>query len=138
MVPELEDLQESHFIKTSEDTTKTAESNEESEGKQSEDDYEIMNRISPQGDSPKANMTAVKESSTPPASSAVNLILSFGNTGDSQVQVLDLPALTDEILKETSEPVHRVRSTQLNTSSNTTYCTHDLFKEKKSDVLRLE
>ncbi|XP_015235074.1 PREDICTED: uncharacterized protein LOC107087815 isoform X3 [Cyprinodon variegatus] len=107
LVPELEDLQESHFIKTSEDTTKTAESNEEIEGKQSEDDYEIMNRISPQGDSPKANMTAVKESSTPPASSAVNLILSFGNTGDSQVQVLDLPALTDEILKETSEPVHR-------------------------------
>uniref|UniRef100_A0A096LZY1 PH domain-containing protein n=1 Tax=Poecilia formosa TaxID=48698 RepID=A0A096LZY1_POEFO len=32
----------------------------------------------------------------------------FGNTEDSQVQVLDLPAGTDEMLKETSEPIHRV------------------------------
>ncbi|XP_047207106.1 uncharacterized protein LOC124858867 isoform X3 [Girardinichthys multiradiatus] len=106
MVPELEALQQSNVIKTSEDTAKGAEFNEESEGRQSEDGYEIMNRISPRGSSPKTNMV-VKEGSSPPVGGAVNLILSFGNTGDSQVQVLDLQEGTDELIKETSEPVHR-------------------------------
>ncbi|MEQ2236110.1 hypothetical protein ILYODFUR_009095, partial [Ilyodon furcidens] len=106
MVPELEALQQSNVIKTSEDTAKGAEFNEESEERQSEDGYEIMNRISPRGSSPKANMV-VKEGSSPPVGGAVNLILSFGNTGGSQVQVLDLQEGTDELIKETSEPVHR-------------------------------
>ena len=44
-----------------------------------------------------------------PLSANVNLIFSFGNTGDSQVQVLDPPARTDEVVEKTSEPVHRVR-----------------------------
>ncbi|XP_027862541.1 uncharacterized protein mymx isoform X6 [Xiphophorus couchianus] len=106
-VADPEYFQQSHAIRTSEDTTNAAECNEESEGKTSEDGYEIMNRIGPRGDSPKANIMLVKESSSPPVGGAVNLILSFGNNEDSQVQVLDLPAGTDEKLKETSEPVHR-------------------------------
>ncbi|KAM4729419.1 uncharacterized protein FYW61_009998 isoform 2-T2 [Anableps anableps] len=105
-VADLEALQQSHVIRTSEDTS-AAEHKEESEGNMSEDGYEIMSRITPQGDSPKANIMLVKESSSSPVGGAVNLILSFGNTEASQVQVLDLPAGTDEILKETSEPVHR-------------------------------
>ncbi|XP_016526690.1 uncharacterized protein mymx isoform X5 [Poecilia formosa] len=107
LVADPEIFQQSHAIRASEDTTNAAERNEESEGKMSEDGYEIMNRIGPRGDSPKANITLVKESSSPPVGGAVNLILSFGNTEDSQVQVLDLPAGTDEMLKETSEPIHR-------------------------------
>ncbi|KAK5623537.1 hypothetical protein CRENBAI_012568 [Crenichthys baileyi] len=117
MVPELEALQQSNVIKTSEDTAKGAEFNEESEGRQSEDGYEIMNRISPRGSSPKANIMVVKEGSSPPVGGAVNLILSFGNTGDSQVQVLDLQEGPDELIKETSEPVHRV-STYLQVKDN--------------------
>lgn len=75
----------------------------------SEDGYEIMNSIGPQDDPPKANVLVLKEGSSPPVGGTVNLILSFGNTGDSQVQVLDLPAGTKEVVEETSEPVHRVR-----------------------------
>ncbi|XP_014912837.1 uncharacterized protein mymx isoform X7 [Poecilia latipinna] len=118
LVADPEIFQQSHAIRASDDTTNAAERNEESEGKMSEDGYEIMNRIGPRGDSPKANITLVKESSSPPVGGAVNLILSFGNTEDSQVQVLDLPAGTDEMLKETSEPIHRV-STYLHVKDNT-------------------
>uniref|UniRef100_A0A3B3WMU9 PH domain-containing protein n=1 Tax=Poecilia mexicana TaxID=48701 RepID=A0A3B3WMU9_9TELE len=118
LVADPEIFQQSHAIRASEDTTNAAERNEESEGKMSEDGYEIMNRIGPRGDSPKANITLVKESSSPPVGGALNLILSFGNTEDSQVQVLDLPAGTDEMLKETSEPIHRV-STYLHVKDNT-------------------
>lgn len=70
-----------------------------------------MNSIGLQGDPPKANIVVLKESSSPPVGGTVNLILSFGNTGDSQVQVLDLPAGTKEVEEESSEPVHRVRNT---------------------------
>ncbi|XP_043992149.1 uncharacterized protein LOC122842399 isoform X4 [Gambusia affinis] len=117
-VADPEVFQQSHAIRTSEDTTNAAECNEESEGKMSEDGYEVMNRIGPRGDSPKANIMLVKESSSPPVGGAVNLILSFGSNEDSQVQVLDLPTGTDEKLKETSEPVHRV-STYLHVKDST-------------------
>ncbi|XP_069546160.1 uncharacterized protein [Brachyistius frenatus] len=80
---------------------------EQLEEKQYEDGYEVMNSIGQQGDSPKANIVVLKESSSPPVGGTVSLILSFGNTGDSQVQVLDLPAGTDEVEVEPSEPVHR-------------------------------
>lgn len=75
-------------------------------------------------DSPKANIMVLKESSSsssPPLGGTVNLILSFGNTGDSQVQVLDLPAGSDQVVEETSEPVHRVRST-LSTLNLHSFC----------------
>lgn len=133
-VADPEVFQQSHAIRTSEDTTNAAECNEESEGKMSEDGYEVMNRIGPRGDSPKANIMLVKESSSPPVGGAVNLILSFGSNEDSQVQVLDLPTGTDEKLKETSEPVHRVRSTKHKSSPNISYI-HDLFKEKRTILM---
>ncbi|KAM4599603.1 uncharacterized protein mymx isoform 4-T4 [Fundulus diaphanus] len=116
-VPELEALHQSHAVKTSEDAAKAADWNEESGGEQSDDGYEIMNKIGPRGDSPTPNVMAVKESRSPPAGGAVNLILSFGNAGDSQVQVLDLPGGPDETPLETSEPVHRV-STYLHVKDN--------------------
>lgn len=101
----------------------------------SEDGYEIMNRIGPRGDSPKANIMLVKESSSPPVGGSVNLILSFGNNEDSQVQVLDLPAGTDEKLKETSEPVHRVRSTQHKSSPNISYIQYLICSKKRGKFL---
>ncbi|XP_072247391.1 uncharacterized protein [Leuresthes tenuis] len=119
--------QQSHVVNICEDTTQAAadrypspllpERTEQLEGKHSEDGYEIMNSIGPQGDPPKANITVLKENSSPPLGAAVNLILSFGNTGDSQVQVFDLPVRTDEREEETSEPVHRV-STYLHVKDN--------------------
>ncbi|XP_044070790.1 uncharacterized protein LOC122884657 isoform X3 [Siniperca chuatsi] len=86
---------------------------EQQEEKQLEDGYEVMNSIGPWGGeatsskSPKPSIVVLKEPSSPALGSTVNLILSFGNTGESQVQVLDLPARTDEVVEETSEPVHR-------------------------------
>ncbi|XP_076599688.1 uncharacterized protein mymx isoform X3 [Chaetodon auriga] len=86
---------------------------EQQEGKQLEDGYEVMNSIGPRGgeatsaDSPKPSIVVLKEPSSPALGGTVNLILSFGNTGDSQVQVLDSPAGMDEVVDETSEPVHR-------------------------------
>ncbi|XP_040905878.1 uncharacterized protein LOC121189622 isoform X2 [Toxotes jaculatrix] len=87
---------------------------EQQEEKQTEDGYEVMNSIGPRGgeasssESPKPSIVVLKEPSSPSLGGTVNLILSFGNTGDSQVQVLDPPARTDEVVEETSEPVHRV------------------------------
>ncbi|XP_030604636.1 uncharacterized protein mymx isoform X3 [Archocentrus centrarchus] len=117
--PELEHFHshQSQVVAPIEDTTK-AESDskpscpvprhaEKHKEEPSEDGYEVMNSIGPQGDPPKANIVVLKESSSPPVGGTVNLILSFGNTGDSQVQVLDLPAGTKEVVEETSEPVHR-------------------------------
>ncbi|KAM4591138.1 uncharacterized protein mymx isoform 2-T2 [Odontesthes bonariensis] len=105
--------QQPHVVNICEDTAQAAadrypspllpERTEQHEGKHSEDGYEIMNSVGPQGDPPKANITVLKENSSPPLGAAVNLILSFGNTGDSQVQVFDL----NEGEEETSEPVHR-------------------------------
>lgn len=128
-------FQQSSAPDIEEDTTQAAELNEESEGKMSEDGYEIMNRISPRDDSPKANIMAVKENSSSPCGGEVNLILSFGNTRDNQVQVLDLPAATDDIQREASEAVHRVRITQLNTHHPTPVKTVDLLKQKRKSLM---
>ncbi|XP_049927094.1 spectrin beta chain, non-erythrocytic 5 isoform X4 [Epinephelus moara] len=86
---------------------------EQQDEKQFEDGYEVMNSIGPRGgeatssETPKPSIVVLKEPSSPALGGTVNLILSFGNTGDSQVQVLDPPARTDEVVEETSEPVHR-------------------------------
>ncbi|XP_018535754.1 uncharacterized protein LOC108885782 isoform X3 [Lates calcarifer] len=86
---------------------------EKEEEKQVEDGYEVMNSIGPRGgeassaESPKPSIVVLKEPSSPALGGTVNLILSFGNTGDSQVQVLDPPERTEEVVEDTSEPVHR-------------------------------
>lgn len=75
-----------------------------------------MNSIGPwdgeasSSESPKSSIMVLKEPGSPSLGGTVNLILSFGNTGDSHVQVLDLPARMDEVVEETSEHVHRVRT----------------------------
>lgn len=74
----------------------------------SEDGYEVMNGIGAEAASLKTNVVVLKESSS---QQAVNLILSFGGGGDSQVQVLDLPVQTDaDGGEQPLELVHRVRS----------------------------
>ncbi|KAM3606718.1 uncharacterized protein V6R79_021938 [Siganus canaliculatus] len=94
------------------------------EEKQPEDGYETMNSIGPQdtqftsSESPQPSLVLVKEPSSPALGGTVNLILSFANAGDSQVQVLDsLPARMEEVVEETPEPVHRV-STYLHVKDN--------------------
>ncbi|XP_029962770.1 uncharacterized protein mymx isoform X3 [Salarias fasciatus] len=119
--------QQSQAVSSCKDTTKTARDSrlsplqprrvEQYEEKQAEDGYEVMNSIGPPGESPKANVVVLKENNSPPLGSTVNLILSFGNAGDSQVQVLDLPAEAEEAAEEASEPVHRV-STYLHVKDN--------------------
>lgn len=69
-----------------------------------------MNGTGAKGDSSKSSIMVLKEGNSPPLGGEVNLILSFGSSGDSQVEVLDLPVSTDEMAEETSEPLHRVRS----------------------------
>ncbi|XP_034464212.1 uncharacterized protein LOC117775298 isoform X2 [Hippoglossus hippoglossus] len=86
---------------------------EQQEEEQLEDGYEVMNSIGPRGgeaslsESPKPSIVVLKEPSSPALGGTVNLILSFGNTGESQVQVLEPPAGTEEVEEDTSEPVHR-------------------------------
>ncbi|XP_034096924.1 spectrin beta chain, non-erythrocytic 1 isoform X8 [Gymnodraco acuticeps] len=87
---------------------------EQQEEKQFEDGYEVMNSIGPRGgeapssESPKSSIVILKEPGSPALGGTVNLILSFGGQGDSQVQVLEnTPARTEEVVEETSEPVHR-------------------------------
>ncbi|XP_027133555.1 spectrin alpha chain, non-erythrocytic 1 isoform X6 [Larimichthys crocea] len=92
---------------------------QEQEEKQLEDGYEVMNSIGPRSgeatssESPRPSIVLLKKPGSPALGGTVNLILSFGNTGDSQVQVLDSPARTDEVVEETSEPVHRDQSMSL-------------------------
>lgn len=81
------------------------------EGTPLEDGYEVMKSIAPPSGSPKPSIVVLKEPSSSSAGGTVNLILSLGNAGDSQVQVLDPPDPMDEIVKEATEPVHRVRNT---------------------------
>lgn len=75
-----------------------------------------MHSIGPHGgegssiESPRSSVVVLREPSSPALGGTVNLILSFGNKGDSQDQVLDPPAGTDEVVEETSEYVHRVSS----------------------------
>lgn len=123
LAPELEAFQsqQPQVVSPCEDTTKAARDNqpshvlsrhvEEHEDSQSDDGYEIMKSVGPQDESPKANIVVLKEGNSPPIGGTVNLILSFGNTGDTQVEVLDLPSQADEVVEETSEAVHRVRNT---------------------------
>ncbi|XP_017279839.1 uncharacterized protein LOC108240684 isoform X2 [Kryptolebias marmoratus] len=115
--PELEDVHSLHPeaasicenpTKAATDSRPSSSTAEQHEERQSDDGYEIMNRIGPRAESPKANITVLKESSSPTMGDAVNLILSFNNTGDGQVQVLDSqPSRTDVTMEETSEPLHR-------------------------------
>uniref|UniRef100_UPI0037E9515E uncharacterized protein isoform X1 n=2 Tax=Semicossyphus pulcher TaxID=241346 RepID=UPI0037E9515E len=88
-----------------------------------EDGYEVMNSIGPRGgeapssESPKPSIVVLKETGSPALGGTVNLILSFSSAGDSQVQVLEPPAGTEEVVEEASEPVHRV-STYLHVKDN--------------------
>ncbi|XP_023267376.1 uncharacterized protein LOC111658905 isoform X5 [Seriola lalandi dorsalis] len=125
LAPELEAYQshQSPVISIDEDKLKAAGDSQSSsllprqtgqqEEKQIEDGYEVMNSIGPRGgeasssESPKPSIVVLKEPNSPTLGGTVNLILSFGNTGDSQVQLLDPPARTDEVVEDTSEPVHR-------------------------------
>lgn len=81
------------------------------EGTPLEDGYEVMKSVAPSSGSPKPSIVLLKEPGSSSAGGTVNLILSLGNAGESQVQVLDSPAPMDELVKEASEPVHRVRNT---------------------------
>ncbi|XP_068183911.1 spectrin beta chain, non-erythrocytic 1 isoform X2 [Antennarius striatus] len=87
---------------------------EQQKEKHLEDGYEVMKSIGPAGsdvpsaESPKPSIVVLKEPSTPSLGSTINLILSFGNTGDSQGQVPDPAARTNGVVDETSEPVHRL------------------------------
>ncbi|XP_067465754.1 uncharacterized protein [Thunnus thynnus] len=125
LAPDLESYQshQSPVITSDEDKPKAAGDSqfsvlpstqaEQQDEKQSEDGYELMNSIGSRGaeasssESPKPSVMVLKEPSSPSLGGTVNLIFSFGNTGDSQVQVLDPPARTDEVVEKTSEPVHR-------------------------------
>uniref|UniRef100_A0AAV2JRM6 PH domain-containing protein n=1 Tax=Knipowitschia caucasica TaxID=637954 RepID=A0AAV2JRM6_KNICA len=75
--------------------------------KPTEEAYQVMKSVPlPSADlkspeSPKSSVFVLKDKSSPGLGNTVNLILSFGNTGNSQVQVLG----EDE---ETSEPLRRV------------------------------
>ncbi|XP_055358555.1 spectrin beta chain, non-erythrocytic 2 isoform X6 [Betta splendens] len=92
---------------------------EEQEEGSLEDGYEVMNSIGPRSagvpspDSPKASVVVLNEPGGPASGGAVNLILSFGGKGDSQVQVVEPSAKTDEVVKDAAEPVHRDQSTSL-------------------------
>ncbi|XP_075933420.1 uncharacterized protein mymx [Anarhichas minor] len=126
LAPELEAHQShlSPFVTANDDELKAAADGrssslpcrqaEQQEDKQFEDGYEVMNSIGPQdgeapsSKSPKSSIVVLKEPGSPSLGGTVNLILSFGGQGDSQVQVLDPPARTDEVMGESSEPVHRV------------------------------
>uniref|UniRef100_A0A671VLS9 Uncharacterized LOC115596860 n=1 Tax=Sparus aurata TaxID=8175 RepID=A0A671VLS9_SPAAU len=135
--PELEPYQahQSPVFSSDEDKSKAAgdrrslslsprQTEQQQEEKQLEDGYEVMNSIPPRGgeaassESPKPSIVVLKEPGSPALGGTVNLILSFGNTGDSQVQVLDPPARTDEVEEETSEPVHRPTEPQSSACKN--------------------
>ncbi|XP_060896633.1 uncharacterized protein LOC132975828 isoform X1 [Labrus mixtus] len=98
---------------------------EPSEEKQFEDGYEVMKCIGPPGgetstpssESPKPSIVVLKDPSAA-LGGTVNLILSFANTGDSQVQVLDPPAGTSEEVDESFEPVHRLTVPQPSACKN--------------------
>ncbi|KAM9727031.1 uncharacterized protein mymx isoform 1-T1 [Menidia menidia] len=127
LAPEFQSPQShAHIANVWKDTTSPADSHlslqlpehtEQHDRKQLEDGYETMNSIGPQGDPLKANIKVLKENRSPPVRNAVNLILSFGNTSDSQVQVFDRPVRPDET-EETSEPVHRFAVPQSSACKN--------------------
>ncbi|XP_034754198.1 uncharacterized protein LOC117960420 isoform X6 [Etheostoma cragini] len=114
-------------VVTSDDKLKTAGDSQPtslSEEKQLEDGYEVMNSIGPRGgeptssESPKPSIVVLKEPNSPALGGTVNLILSFGNSEDSQVQVLELPARMDQLVEKTAEPVHRPTMPQSSACKN--------------------
>ncbi|XP_061545831.1 uncharacterized protein LOC133409602 isoform X2 [Phycodurus eques] len=86
---------------------------QQTEENQLEDAYEVMKIIkrwdgeAPRSESSTPSLTVIKEPSSPSLGGMVNLILSFGNTGDSHFQVVDQTVGNDEVVEETSEPLHR-------------------------------
>ncbi|KAM4607673.1 uncharacterized protein mymx isoform 2-T2 [Polymixia lowei] len=124
---------QSLVVSASEDKQKAAADNqpsaaptrqtEQQDDDQSDDGYEVMNSVAPRGgevassESPNPPVLVLKEPGAPGLGGTVNLILSFANNGDSEVQVLEPPAGTEEAAEEASEPIHRV-STYLHVKDN--------------------
>ncbi|XP_056148339.1 spectrin beta chain, non-erythrocytic 2 [Lampris incognitus] len=120
-MPEDHDSQRSPAASTCEDGQKSATDTQTlaTPEKRSEDGYEVMKSIGPQGgevassESPKPPILLLKEPSSPTRGGTVNLILSFGNSGDGQDQLLEPPPKMEEAAGETSEPIHRDQSLSL-------------------------
>ncbi|KAM4607675.1 uncharacterized protein mymx isoform 4-T4 [Polymixia lowei] len=120
---------QSLVVSASEDKQKAAADNqpsaaptrqtEQQDDDQSDDGYEVMNSVAPRGgevassESPNPPVLVLKEPGAPGLGGTVNLILSFANNGDSEVQVLEPPAGTEEAAEEASEPIHRDQSMSL-------------------------
>ncbi|XP_019726187.1 uncharacterized protein mymx isoform X3 [Hippocampus comes] len=83
------------------------------EEKQLEDGYEVMKSITqwdgeaPRSESPTQSLMVIREPSSSSLAGMVNLILRFGNAGNSHVQMVDQSVSNDEVVEETSEPLHR-------------------------------
>lgn len=91
---------------------------------QHSDGYEVMKSVSPRGsdvivtsERPDSPYLVLKGPSPPALGGTVNLILSFGNSGDTQLQV-QTPGGEEDVPEP--EPVHRVRITAQ---------THDLTEQ---------
>lgn len=83
------------------------------DGLQHNYEYEVMQSVSPKGSSdsghlerPDSPYLVLKEPSPSALGGTVNLILSFSNSGDTQIEV-QAPGMEDGV--PVSEPVHRVR-----------------------------
>ncbi|KAM9847498.1 uncharacterized protein mymx [Aulostomus maculatus] len=131
LVPERESYQAHHSpVTTSNESKIKAEADcqlsnlsprlpEQQDEKPTEDSYEVMNSIGPRdsepssSESPKPAIMVLKEPSSPSLGGTVNLILSFGKTGESELQVHGM----EQAEEETAEPVHRV-STYLHVKDN--------------------
>ncbi|XP_052428732.1 uncharacterized protein LOC127970291 isoform X4 [Carassius gibelio] len=93
------------------------------DGLQHNYEYEVMQSVSPKGSSdsghlerPDSPYLVLKEPSPSALGGTVNLILSFSNSGDTQIEV-QAPGMEDGV--PVSEPVHRV-STYLHVTENNT------------------
>ncbi|XP_077469583.1 uncharacterized protein mymx isoform X2 [Stigmatopora argus] len=81
--------------------------------KQLEDGYEVMKSIGQRGCDAKRSASSslplkvIKEPNSPALGGLVNLILSFGNSGERQLQVGDQTMGNTEVLDQTSESFHR-------------------------------
>ncbi|XP_057705155.1 uncharacterized protein LOC130923451 isoform X2 [Corythoichthys intestinalis] len=80
--------------------------------KQLEDGYEVMKSIrqrdceSVRSESSTPSLKLIKEPSSPSLGGMVNLILSIGNSGESQLQVVN-QTVGNDVLDQTSESFHR-------------------------------
>lgn len=103
-----EELQQQQPPADSESSSKTSKPS----SRQTDDGYEVMKSVPPQSpevkiqDSPKSSVFVLKDKGSPGLGNTVNLILSFGNTGDSQVQVLDAPVTEEEPVCRVSTYLH--------------------------------